>query len=132
MGHHVTRSPNTCRRSCTRRRRRAVNSQSELIETVASAFADLYGSAPAGVWSSPGRVNLIGEHTDYNNGFVMPLAIPDRVTVAASTTGTRVLRVASAQQDEPVQIDLDKLEPGSVEGWGAYVAGVAWALQTKG
>ena len=110
----------------------------EPVDSVASAFAELYGQAPAGVWSSPGRVNLIGEHTDYNNGFVMPLAIPDRVTVAASPTGStgntgnRVLRVASAQQAEKVEIDLDRLEPGSVTGWGAYVAGVAWALQVKG
>jgi galactokinase len=113
-----------------------VNTQSdavaEPVEAVASAFADLYGAAPAGVWSSPGRVNLIGEHTDYNNGFVMPLAIPDRVTVAASRTSARVLRVASAQQDEKAEIELDTLEPGSVEGWGGYVAGIAWALQAKG
>ncbi|MBT0770669.1 galactokinase [Kineosporia sp. J2-2] len=108
------------------------NSAVDPVEAVTSAFADLYGAAPAGVWSSPGRVNLIGEHTDYNNGFVMPLAIPDRVTVAATKTDGRVLRVASAQQTEQVQIDLDKLEPGSVEGWGGYVAGVAWALAAKG
>ncbi|GLY14526.1 galactokinase [Kineosporia rhizophila] len=112
-----------------------MNSQSnaaEPAESVVSAFAGLYGAAPTGVWSSPGRVNLIGEHTDYNNGFVMPLAIPDRVTVAASRNDGRVLRIASAQQTEKAEIDLDKLEPGSVEGWGAYVAGVAWALQQKG
>jgi len=113
-----------------------VNSQSDAaadpVEAVASAFADLYGAAPVGIWSSPGRVNLIGEHTDYNNGFVMPVAIPDRVTVAASATTGRVLRIASAQQDEKVEIPLDTLKPGSVEGWGGYVAGVAWALQTQG
>ncbi|GAB3278948.1 galactokinase [Kineosporia babensis] len=111
-----------------------MNSQSnaEPVESVKTAFEELYGAAPAGVWSSPGRVNLIGEHTDYNNGFVMPLAIPDRVTVAAAKNDTRVLRIASAQQAEGAEIELDKLEPGSVEGWGAYVAGIAWALQQRG
>ncbi|GAB6900661.1 galactokinase [Kineosporia succinea] len=108
------------------------NAVAEPVEAVASAFTALYGNAPAGVWSSPGRVNLIGEHTDYNNGFVMPVAIPDRVTVAASTNGARVLRIASAQVDEKAEINLDDLTPGSVSGWGAYVAGVAWALQQKG
>ncbi|GAA3630390.1 galactokinase [Kineosporia mesophila] len=108
------------------------NNDVEPTQAVAAAFADLYGTAPQGIWSSPGRVNLIGEHTDYNNGFVMPCAIPDRVTVGASKTEGRVLRVASAQQEGTAQIDLDQLEPGSAEGWVAYVAGVAWALQSKG
>ena len=55
------------------------------VDAVTTAFADLVGRPPAGVWAAPGRVNLIGEHTDYNDGFVMPFALPQRVTIAAGS-----------------------------------------------
>ncbi|WP_435747560.1 galactokinase [Microbacterium sp. PMB16] len=103
-------------------------------------FRELTGREPDGLWSAPGRVNLIGEHTDYNDGFVLPFAIPHR-TVAA--VGRRDddrgrVRVASTFAEEPVEVALDELdglfptatgeEPAMPE-WAAYPLGVAWALR---
>ncbi|MBO0837584.1 MAG: galactokinase [Actinobacteria bacterium] len=104
-----------------------------LNASVAQGFAATYGTAPDGLWSAPGRVNLIGEHTDYNEGFVLPFAIEARTAVAASRRDDGVLAVASAQYPGDVAtIPLADTEaaaaPATVEGWPAYVAGVAWAL----
>jgi galactokinase len=96
------------------------------------AFADRYGSAPAVVWSAPGRVNLIGEHTDYNDGFVLPFALPHRTAVAMSTAESPHWTVWSEANDEVVQFGRSELTPGGVTGWAAYVAGVLWALDEAG
>ena len=97
------------------------------------AFAAVFGREPEIGWRSPGRVNLIGEHTDYNDGFVLPLAIPREARVLAARRDDRVLRVVSAEAtDAAAEIDLDTLAPGSVDGWAAYVAGTAWALLGHG
>jgi galactokinase len=82
-------------------------------------------------WLAPGRLNLIGEHTDYNDGFVLPLALPyaTRATVARRDDGRLVLR--SVQQGSAEAV-VAELAPGSVDGWGAYVAGVLWALREDG
>ena len=98
----------------------------------AAAFAAAYGREPESVWRAPGRVNLIGEHTDYNDGFVLPLAITYGVTAAAAGRDDRVLRLVSAQADQTTEVDVDSLAPGSVHGWAAYVAGVVWALRQRG
>ncbi|MGO9501429.1 MAG: galactokinase [Streptosporangiaceae bacterium] len=96
-------------------------------------FADLYAAAPEGVWRAPGRVNLIGEHTDYNEGFVLPFALSAGVTAAAARRDDAMLALASRQAEaEPVTVALADLAPGSVDGWGAYPAGVAWALRSAG
>jgi galactokinase len=101
--------------------------------TALDSFSKTYDDAPAGVWSAPGRVNLIGEHTDYNDGFALPFAIAARTCVAARVRSDGVLRMRSVQQPTgDVSIDLDDVLPGKPDGWAAYVAGVVWAARTGG
>ncbi|WP_410588672.1 galactokinase [Amycolatopsis sp. lyj-23] len=101
-----------------------------------AAFRTVHGTAPAGVWSAPGRVNLIGEHTDYNDGFVLPFALPHRLAAAASPREDGVLSVATLGDDGQLQrsgeLKIADLAPGSVDGWAAYPAGVAWVLRDQG
>jgi galactokinase len=78
-------------------------------------------------------VNLIGEHTDYNDGFVLPFALSQGVRAAASRRGDGLLELRSRQApDEPATMPLSRLVPGSVTGWAAYPAGAAWALTEAG
>lgn len=96
-------------------------------------FREVFGEEPALVWVAPGRVNLIGEHTDYNEGFVLPLAVNRRASVAVRSRPDRVIRCWSRQRGgEPVSAHLDQLAPGQVRDWTAYPLGVAWALQERG
>ncbi|MCK6209993.1 galactokinase [Georgenia sp. EYE_87] len=101
-------------------------------------FASAFGGPPDGVWSAPGRVNVVGEHTDYNGGLCLPIALPHRTYAAvAARPGTRRLRLVSAQEPGPPrEVDLDAVGPagtaGEVPGWAAYVAGVLWALEAEG
>jgi galactokinase len=99
---------------------------------VAAAFAERTGRDPDGVWAAPGRVNLIGEHTDYNDGFVLPAAIDRQVLAAAGRRGDGRLRLWSLQAGPPADLALAEVGPGRVEGWAAYPAGVAWALGQAG
>jgi galactokinase len=104
-----------------------------VAEAVAGRFAELYGSAPEGVWAAPGRVNLIGEHTDYNDGFVMPFALPHTAVAAVSRREDGVLRLHSADVEGGVaELRLDALAPESDKNWTAYPAGVVWALREAG
>ncbi|WP_432125906.1 galactokinase [Streptomyces sp. bgisy082] len=101
--------------------------------SVAAGFESLYGAAPDGVWAAPGRVNLIGEYTDFNDGFVLPLALPHTAVAAVSRRDDGVLRLHSADVDGGVvQLAVDSLEPLSGGGWAAYPAGVVWALREAG
>ncbi|MGP9844537.1 galactokinase [Brachybacterium sp. 107] len=102
----------------------------EAAERVESLFAESFGYAPDGVWSAPGRVNIIGEHVDYQDGLCLPMAISHRCFAAAARTPTDLVRLRSAQDDQVLEIHAGALEPGAVEGWPAYVAGVLWALRS--
>src|SRR5699024_2877977 len=75
--------------------------------------------------------NLIGEHTDYNGGLSLPIALPHRTFVAARARRDTRVRLVSAGQ-EPWHGDLTQIGPGRATGWGTYVAGVAWALAQEG
>jgi galactokinase len=97
---------------------------------VAAAFVEWMGRQPDGIWAAPGRVNLIGEHTDYNDGFVLPAAIDRHVVVAAGRRPDRRIRAWSAQEGDAPDQQLG--EPGLGGGWAAYVGGVAWALGADG
>jgi galactokinase len=95
-------------------------------------FAEQYGREPDGIWFAPGRVNLMGG-PDYTEGFVLPFALGAGVTAAAARRSDRHIAVVSRQAGgDPVRLDVDALEPGSVAGWAAYPAGVAWALLRAG
>jgi galactokinase len=104
----------------------------------AELFLARFGGTPDGVWLAPGRANLMGEHTDYNDGFVLPFALSQGVTAAAGRydrAGPRRQRLMLCSRQEPgaaVEVDLDGLAPGRVTGWAAYPAGVAWALEAAG
>ncbi len=103
--------------------------------TTSHLFTRTFQQAPSGLWSAPGRVNLIGEHTDYNNGLVMPFAIDARAHVAINRSVGRRVKVVSAQRDSVVHdFGLDELEPGgpAAQGWAAYVFGAIWALREAG
>ncbi|MFC3493504.1 galactokinase [Glycomyces rhizosphaerae] len=99
----------------------------ELAEAAAAAFRDVFGAEPEGLWAAPGRVNLIGEHTDYNEGFVMPFALPFYAAVAVAKSEAWEFYSTYGEGDT---VRADSLE--GVEGWAAYIAGVAWAMNESG
>jgi galactokinase len=99
---------------------------------VVQGFAANYARDPEAVWSAPGRVNLIGEHTDYNAGLVLPFAIDQRTAAAVARRDDDVITVTSALYPEPVSARLAEIAPGAVSGWSAYPLGVAWALTQLG
>jgi galactokinase len=101
---------------------------SDIRDDVTADFAELFGYEAQGVWSAPGRVNLIGEHTDYNEGFVLPFAINKRTVLALGVRTDGVLRIASSFADEVAEIAIADLSPEALDGWSAYPFGVAWAM----
>ncbi|MGW5633334.1 galactokinase [Streptomyces sp. NPDC003832] len=104
-----------------------------MSEAVAERFSQLYGTEPDGVWAAPGRVNLIGEHTDYNDGFVMPFALPHTALAAVARRTDGVLRLHSADVGGGVvELRVDDLVPETDRNWTAYPAGVVWALREAG
>ena len=100
-------------------------------EVVRQAFVETYGRAPR-LFRAPGRVNLIGEHTDYNDGFVLPMAIDRETVVAAAARDDRLVRAFSLNRGERVEFDLDHPGPKRRGLWLDYVEGVAQALSLAG
>jgi galactokinase len=98
---------------------------------LARAFESEVGAPPEGVWGAPGRVNLIGEHTDYNEGFALPLGIEQRALVAVRRRQDDELRLWSRQAGRQ-RVKLSELAPGKISGWAAYVGGAAWAAVMDG
>ena len=98
---------------------------------VREAFEDRHGRAPRLFWA-PGRVNLIGEHTDYNDGFVLPVAIERGTVVAAAARQDSLVRVHSMNTASSIEIDLDRPGPARRGTWNDYVEGVAQALRERG
>ena len=96
-------------------------------------FAGRFEAEPEGTWSAPGRVNLIGEHTDYNGGLCLPIALPHRTYAALRRRDDTLVRLVSAQEPAGLRtVDLADVAPGTVDGWVGYVVGVAWALREAG
>lgn len=100
----------------------------EVLQLGGEYFSSQFGGVPDGLWSAPGRVNLIGEHTDYNDGFALPIAIDKRTTVAARARADRLLRVTSSSFPGMMEVSLEDLDPDALTGWAAYPLGVAWAM----
>lgn len=93
-----------------------------------SGFRSRFGYEPLGVWSAPGRANLIGEHTDYNNGFVLPFGIDRRTYVAVGERQDKKLRVSSSFSEQVVEISLGDSKPSDLD-WALYPLGVAWVMR---
>ncbi len=101
------------------------------IENLKTEFSRKYGGAPR-IFRAPGRVNLIGEHTDYNDGYVMPCAIDFATYAAAAAREDRKIRVASMNFAGEYEFDLDNPTVEIAEGWARYVQGIALILERNG
>jgi galactokinase len=101
-------------------------------ETVLQTFRQRFGVDPALVAHAPGRVNLIGEHTDYNDGFVLPAAIDRAVFVAARPRSDRQVTMVSVDFSGETIFSLDHLDDPSLPGWSKYPRGALWWLQKEG
>jgi len=95
-------------------------------------FAQRFGTDPEGVWTAPGRVNVIGEHTDYNGGYVLPVAMEHTTRAAVARRDDGRVAFASLQGDgHVVELGIDELTPGRPEGWAGYPAGVVAGLRER-
>jgi galactokinase len=106
--------------------------KSDLINATAEAFKAKFGIPPACVSSAPGRVNLIGEHTDYNNGYVFPVAINRQTVIAASLRKDKLLCIHTHNFNSFVEVPLERLARTKEKSWSNYIKGVASVLQDDG
>ena len=100
-------------------------------QQVTNAFQERFNEPPTIIVRAPGRVNLIGEHTDYNDGFVLPMAIDRAVMIALRLRDDSLVRLYSLDFDTLIEFDLKDFQKAET-GAGEYVKGVAWALQESG
>ena len=102
------------------------------MRQIEKKFLETVGEEPDLVAAAPGRVNLIGEHIDYSDGFVLPFAIKDRTLVAARKRNDSTVRIASAQRrNKIVTVDINQVKPGLKGEWERYALGVLWAMGIK-
>jgi galactokinase len=101
-------------------------------QSLVEEFTKRFQTAPTQVAVGPGRVNLIGEHTDYNDGFVLPVAIRRDIRIAFRPRGDRTVRIYSLEYDDVHDFSLDDLRYHQDKLWANYVMGVAWVLQEQG
>ena len=114
-------------------RREQARTEQGPVDRAVAELARTWGAEPDGVWTAPGRVNLIGEHVDYNGGRCLPMALTRVTAAAVRVRDDDRVRLASDDPDaEPFVGRLSDLGPGDVKGWAAYAAGVLWALQQAG
>jgi galactokinase len=105
---------------------------SQRVESLKAAFSRRYGTPPEVIVRAPGRVNLIGEHTDYNDGYVLPVAIDRSVLLAASVRADRTVRLRALDFDAQVTFSLDDIHHAGRHRWSDYQRGVATVLQERG
>jgi galactokinase len=102
------------------------------MSSIEEKFLETFGDEPDLVAAAPGRVNLIGEHIDYSEGFVLPFAIKDRTLVAARKRDDSIVRVASAQRrNKIITVDINEVKPGLKGEWERYALGVLWSMGVK-
>ena len=102
------------------------------MSSIEEKFLETFGEEPDLVAAAPGRVNLIGEHIDYSEGFVLPFAIKDRTMVAARKRDDSTVRIASAQRrSKIVTVDISEVKPGLKGEWERYALGVLWSMGVK-
>nr|WP_245306452.1 galactokinase [Acidipropionibacterium timonense] len=108
--------------------------RTEGAERATDLFRRTWDAAPDGVWASPGRVNIIGEHTDYNGGLCLPIALPHCTYVALRRREDDVVRIVSAFDQSVVDWEgtVEQIVPRALKGWPTYTAGVAWGLADAG
>src|SRR5512144_2790092 len=110
----------------------------EIIDLITNVFQEKFGKAPAHIARAPGRVNLLGEHVDYNDGFVLPAAIDRATYIAFSPTDTPHSTLVAADFNQRVSFSSDtistKTQPDAspLPEWGLYPAGVMWSLMAYG
>ena len=107
------------------------NSITKIEEELCRRFSSEFGTCPAKIILSPGRVNLIGEHTDYNGGFVLPMAINRYLLLAVQKRKDNLVKVVSTDFKERIEFSTSSLEKNEFS-WGEYIKGCCWALQEKG
>jgi galactokinase len=104
----------------------------DAAERARTAFTERFGRPPEGVWAAPGRVNVIGEHTDYNDGYVLPVALPHTARAALGRRSDGRIALASLRGDgDLVELAVDELAPGHPSGWAGYPAGVVDGLRDR-
>lgn len=102
------------------------------VNALREAFVATYGSEPDGIWSAPGRLNLLGEYVDFNGGSCFPTPLPYRTLVAGRLRRDGILHAESRQMPDAVEYPVSKIAPGTISGWFSYVGGVAWSMNQEG